>query len=379
MYVKCLFSLVWVYFTIVIQCQSQVPSSKPLRADWMKGKYGMMVHWLSPRFGQPDLGRPVSPLPRKGEYVTDLNKAVDGFAIQKFMKDFDESGAEWLIFTIGQNRGTYASPNKTLDVLCGPGHTSKRDLVLELAQAVKARGKRFIAYLPCEIHGNETLHQCLGWTATPNTDQAIFQENYLKVIREWAVRFGKNLDGWWFDGCYPERESFKNQYMQWDKWYEASRAGNPDVVVTFNDGSFLVGFTKPVRPEHDYLSGEALVLIDGKIRMTSKPDGPLYMPAQAYVENTRCLNHALLPIDGYWAHGTVPYPDWANVPFKFELSKKQDKMAPPVYSDEELIKFVTDFTKVGGAVTLNVNIFQEGYLGQESLNQLKKVKKALHQ
>lgn len=379
MNVNVFFLLFWLFFTMTITGQSQSSKPEHLRSDWMKGKYGLMVHWLSPRFGQADPSRPISPLPQRGDYVTDLNTAVNNFDLKRFMKDFDQSGAEWLIFTIGQNRGTYASPNKTLDDLCGPGHTSQRDLVLEIAQAVKARGKKFIAYLPCAIHGNEGLHQCLGWTTNPNTDQVLFQENYLTAIKEWAIRFGKNLDGWWFDGCYPNRESFKNEYMQWEKWYDASRAGNPDAVIAFNDGSFLVGITQPIRPEHDYLSGEALVLIDGKIRLTSKPEGPLFMPTQAYVENTRCLNHALLPIDGYWAHGTVPYPAWANVPFKFELSKKPGLMAPPVYADAELIKFVKDFTKVGAAVTLNANIYQEGHLGEKSLKQLRKLKKATNQ
>ena len=364
-------------FTITILLVFQLTlfaQNKPLRSDWMKGKYGIMVHWLSPRFGTPGPTRPLSPLPAKGEYITNLNAAVDNFDLQGFMKDFEATGAEWLIFTIGQNRGTYASPNHTLDSLAGPGRTSRRDLVLEIAKAVKARGKRFIAYLPCEIHGNESLHKPLGWTTEPNTDQALFQENYLKIIREWAVRFGKNCDGWWFDGCYDNRSTFYNKYMQWDKWYEASRAGNPDAVLTFNDGSYLSGKMNPIRLEHDYISGEILVLINSRIRITKDNNGPTFMPEKAYIEGTNCLYHVLMPIDGYWTHSTVGYPDWANVPFKFELSKKQGEMAPPVYSDAELKKFVKDFTGVGGAVTLNVNIFQEGHLGEKSIKQLVKLK-----
>ena len=51
-------------------------------------------------------------------------------------------------------------------------------------------------------------------------------------------------------------------------------------------------------------------------------------------------------------------------------------MEPPVYSDNDLIKFVNDFTKTGGAVTLNVGIFQEGRLGNETVKQLENLKKA---
>jgi hypothetical protein len=249
--------------------------------------------------------------------------------------------------------------------------------VFDIAKAVKNRGKRFIAYLPCEIKANTTLHAGLEWTTEPGTDQAAFQKNYVKIVREWSERFGTYLDGWWFDGCYPTREPFTNNHMKWEDWYEAARAGNKNAAVTFNDGSFLAGNTDPIRPEHDYTSGEALVLVDSKIRLTTRMDGALFMPEQAYVEGTECLYHALLPLDGYWAHNGKEFPEWANLPFKFEPSKKQKEMPGPIYQNAELIKFVGDFTKVGGAVTLNINVSQEGFLGKKTLKQLKTLKKSV--
>ena len=342
------------------------------RAEWMKGRYGLMVHWLAPPFEKPDSEEPISPLPQKGEYKWNLNDAVNGFDLNRFMAEFDQTGAEWLIFTIGQNTGTYASPNFVIDSLVGPGHTSQRDLIFEIARAVDQRKKRFIAYLPCEIRINKTLHKGLEWNSRPGTDQAKFQENYLEVVQEWSKRLGKYLDGWWFDGCYYDREPFLNKYMKWEQWYQAARAGNKDAVVTFNDGSFLAGYTKPVKPEHDYTSGESLVLVNSKIRITTKNGDAFFMPEQAFVEETKCLYHALLPIDGYWMHNRRKFPDWANVPFDFDPSKREG-MPPPIYSNNELIKFVKDFTNVGGAVTLNVNITQEGYLCHETLTQLKRL------
>ena len=87
------------------------------RSEWMKGKYGIMVHWLTPNFDTTKENK--SPLPEKGVFKIDLNEAVNGFNVNRFMKDFDQSGAEWLIFTIGQNTGTYASPNSVIDSLAG--------------------------------------------------------------------------------------------------------------------------------------------------------------------------------------------------------------------------------------------------------------------
>ena len=365
------------YWTIILMLFAQFSFAQgndktSIRTQWMEGNYGLMVHWLAPNFD----GSGKTPLAIKRNYLEDLNAAVDAFDLDLFMKEFDKTGAKWLIFTIGQNTGTYASPNAAIDSLAGPGHTSKRDLVLEIAKAVKQRGKRFIAYLPCEIKANTTLHEGFGWTTEQGTNQATFQENYLKVICEWSLRFGNLCDGWWFDGCY-DWEYFNNKYFFWDEWYAAARAGNKNAVITFNNGSFLTGKMEPVCPEHDYTSGESLVLINSKIRAGLKDDSPLFVPEQKYVSGTKCLYHALLPIDGYWSLHRSKFPDWANIPFEYIPPVDSREMPAPIYNDEELTKFVKDFTTPGGAVTLNVNISQEGYLSEKTIKQMKVLKKAM--
>ena len=70
----------------------------------VQGSYGVMVHWLAP-----------GPAAEKGPYIRDLNRAVDAFQLDRFVQDFQRTGADWLIFTIGQNTSYYASPNATLD------------------------------------------------------------------------------------------------------------------------------------------------------------------------------------------------------------------------------------------------------------------------
>jgi hypothetical protein len=368
-------------FQLISVAQSNInkQTDATLRTDWMKGKYGIMVHWLPPRF-VADPSKSLNPYPAKGEYITDLNKAVDSFDLNRFLTDFDKTGAEWLIFTIGQNRSTYSSPNSVIDSLCGPGHTSKRDLVLEIAKAVKSRGKRFIAYMSVEINTATYLHKGFAWVNQPNNDQAVFQSNYLRAIKEWSLRYGGLCDGWWFDGCYDSDYcNFNNKHMRWVDWYEACRAGNPDAVLTFNDGSFCIGKLVPIRPEHDYTSGEAEVLIDGKIRLGrgSNNSEACFMPQSAYVQGTNCLYHALVPIDVNWGHRN-PWGVGQNVPFKPVYPKKQNEMQLPVYSDTDLQNFVKDFTKVGGAVTLNLGIFQEGHLGKNSVKQIQYLSKVLH-
>jgi hypothetical protein len=117
------------------------------------------------------------------------------------------------------------------------------------------------------------------------------------------------------------------------------------------------------------------VIIDGKLRLGLKKEGySLYLPESAYVEGTQCLNHTLLPIDGYWAHGLGLAPAWANFPFKPIYTSSSDGMEPPAFTDEQLQQFVKNFTEIGGAVTLNVGIFQEGHIGKLTLKQLQVMK-----
>jgi hypothetical protein len=94
------------------------------RASWMSVKYGLMVHYLPSALESCD-GSISNPSPEEVEDLLDVDL---------FMRDFDASGAEWLIFTLGQNTGFYNSPNAVI----GSGHCLKRDIVKEIATAVFA-------------------------------------------------------------------------------------------------------------------------------------------------------------------------------------------------------------------------------------------------
>ena len=319
------------------------------RTDWMsRGRFGIMVHWIAP-----------GPAPERGEWIQDLDRALDRFDLDRFVSGFQASGADWLIFTIGQNTACYASPNRTLERWAGPGHCSKRDLVLEIARSVHEHGKRFIAYLPAEVNAPAALHQAFAWDPDNATgDQVEFQRRYTSFYREYAERYGKLLDGWWFDGCYPWAV-FPNGRYDWPMWADSARAGNPDALLAFNDGSFCVGNTRPLTPLQDYLSGEVEVLKEGKIRLGRGESAPLYLPESRFVAGTACQWHALVPIDCFWGHAT-PGP-----------------MEPPRYSDDELFSFVRSCRAVGGAVTLNVGIYQDGGIGETTLGQLQRLAAAL--
>lgn len=326
------------------------------RTQWMAdGSYGMMTHYL------------LSPSGATQEQKTaDLNRMIDSFDIDYFIKQFKESGADWLIFTIGQNTEYYNNPNSVIDRLV-PGHTPKRDLVVEIARRVKGLGKHFIAYLPVEMWNPlPELKPAFHWNPD---DQTEFLKTYLEFVGDYASRLGTLCDGWWFDGCY---ESLTKGRWGWENWRKVARSGNPNAIIAFNDGAFCVGILKPVSPLQDYFAGEVHLLEDGKIRMDPLVGGGDYvneegklrrhgqepkfhMPASRFIEGVQW--HALVPVDSSFC-GDIP-------------------MNMVDYTDAQLLSFVSACKKVKGAVTLNVPLDIDGHIPEKSAGKLARLGKAL--
>jgi len=278
----------------------------------------MMVHWVAP-----------GPPPQSGTRIKDVDAAVDRFDVGRFLDGFRQGKADWLIFTVGQNTGYYASPNSVLDRLAGPGHGARRDLVLEIAKEVKKLGSRFIAYIPCEVAGQSAaIKQAFGWNSEEGTAQEVFQQRYTEFIAEYSLRLGNLLDGWWFDGAYTWKV-FHNSLIKPDLYLAAARAGNPNAIVAFNDASFCCGLSQPVVPGQDYLAGETEFLIHGKVRYGRGTD--LLTPLDHVPQPPpTCLWHCLVPIDCMWGHGGG-FSDWQNPPFEMPAAEP-GKMERPLYT-----------------------------------------------
>jgi hypothetical protein len=321
-------------------------------AEWMsQGTFGVMMHYLIAPPGDSHAAR-----------TAEFNRIVDAFDVDCFVQQVVDSGADWLIFTIGQNTGYYSSPNAFLDRAL-PGHTSRRDLVLEIARRIKAAGKRFIVYLPAEVAGQAAdIKAAFAWN--PN-DQSTYLECYLAFVRDYSLKLGALHDGWWFDGCYDT--IVQNPWWDWRAWLAAAKAGNPHSIVAFNDGAFCVGRYKPVTPLQDYHAGEIHLLEDGRIRTDFVhegtrilPDGRLRYPGQTqaalYMPDARFIDgvqwHALLPLDSTF-HPLIPAQS---------------------YSDDVLFKWAAECKAVGGAVTLNVPIdLANGHIPATSAAQLRRL------
>ena len=335
-------------------CAATEQRSMPLGngdADWMRGKVGIMVHWLYPTYG-------------------DTQRWEDGFDLEAFLADFERTGAEWLIFTAGQCKGVYCSPSDRLEAYCGPGHSTKRDILSEVAHGVKALGKHFIVYSASEVKKDGSydcsMQRGLCWY-TNSTDRTEFQRRWTEVLAEWARRLGGNVDGWWLDGAGTV---FHPRGIDAPLWAKALRAGNPKAVWAFNmgvdDGSWPFG--------SHYTAGEV-----AEFRKIS-PEGVKPMPPPGVVR------HTLFPIDGYWG-AWWKWPTWTSASFQkarpelFDaeyMSRLYEKreFPTPICTEDELRACIERATGRGEAVTVNIGISPEGRLNPMSCDMVRNILKS---
>ncbi len=110
--------------------------------DWFRdARWGVMTHYL---------GAPPSTAGGAELTAEMWNQQVDAFDVTGLADQLAATGAKYLLFTLGQNSGHFCAPNAAYDKLVGitPSKCSRRDLVADLAQALKARKMRLLVYLP---------------------------------------------------------------------------------------------------------------------------------------------------------------------------------------------------------------------------------------
>jgi hypothetical protein len=219
------------------------------RAGWMRdARFGVMTHYLADWIAQTT---------REPMTIERWNRLVDGFDLEKMGEQLKSVGARYYIISIGQNSGYYLTPNAVYDKLTGitPSKLSKRDLVADLYEALHKRGIRLMVYLPSGAPGGDKVADAaLEWRNGAYRNRE-FQQKWEQVIREWSVRWGKRVEGWWFDGCYWPNTMYRTaDAPNFASFAAAARAGNPDAAVAFNPG--VIHRLISITPYEDYTAGE---------------------------------------------------------------------------------------------------------------------------
>ena len=238
------------------------------RCKWFrKAGWGIFLHFLA---------SPPGSTAKAEMSVDDWNRQVDSVDVNALAKQVAAAGARYCFITIGQNSGFYLTPNQTYDQIVGriPSRCSRRDLAADLQAALVREGIPLMVYLPSHAPATdrqavENLACTPSWDASawqlkpetylrnPDVDGrlSLFQRNWEAIIREWSLRWGENVKGWWFDGCYfTDRMYRHDEAPNFYSFADAARAGNPASIVAFNGG--VLPQIKSMTPAEDYTAGE---------------------------------------------------------------------------------------------------------------------------
>lgn len=204
-------------------------------------KYGIMVHYLnSIQNGKYSQTNP--------SYTpTSWDDCVNEFDVDAFAERVNRTGAGYVIFTLCQVSAHICAPSKVFDELTASkcvGACSKRDLPLELGKALEKYGIDLYLYFTGDgPRGDAVASE--AFETLNHTDGRVTESFVIKwssVMRELAIRYGSLVKGWWIDGCF-DYIGYNDDLLKYYK--DAAIAGNPDAVISFNNGVVRLDMNDP--------------------------------------------------------------------------------------------------------------------------------------
>jgi alpha-L-fucosidase len=307
-------------------------------ADWLgKCRYGIGVHWTA------------QTVPRRGAPLP-FQEAVDAFDVKKFVDRVVYAGAGYLLFTAAHALQMLPAPHPLIDKIL-PGRTCKRDLIVELANALAVHGLPLLVYYnhSCNSAQDSPWEKAVGYHDR-NKDR--FAQNLLDIIGWMGRRYKDKIKAWWFDSPYsldvrgPHNSVTTDMagfQFPWERFTVAAKLGYAARLVTYNPGQNL---TYLYTSHQDYWAGE----------LTDLKHPPA---ARIHANGLQWFG---------WA--CIDYRGWVHTRLNSEIPK-------PLYSDEEVISYVRECNAHQAPMTFNVGIYQDGTMAEASVEQLRRVGRAL--
>ena len=212
--------------------------------NWMtKGKYGIFMHYqYRILLGYGGTTKPMLPNPSQMT-ASQWNQFVDGFDVKGFAEQMANAKVGWVMFGLDDHYFAWpCSPNSKFSYYTGygPGQKcSKRDLILDVAKALNAKGIKLIVYYaglngymkePQVLEGlKDTVRGSVNQNAAPSPES---RKRRLEILKEYADRFGTRIAGWWFDT--PGRNSYDNPPNDWWAINSIIHNANPKAVIGFS-------------------------------------------------------------------------------------------------------------------------------------------------
>jgi len=285
--------------------------------EWMaKAGYGLMFHWTSQSVGKDGTHKPYA-------------QAVDDFDVKRFAEMVEETGAGYVILTIGHAESYCPGPIKAWEKY-HPGKTTQRDLIAEMADALSAKGIKLMCYL-----------NAASLTRYPKTGEEEFTRIMTEVVTEFGEHYKEKVAGYWFDCCYQAKEKYPG--FSFREFFKTCKAGNPNRIVTLNSWIY-----PNVSEWQEYWAGEVGSPVGLPVNGTTPENGP----------GAGLRYQALLLMEPYWVQQRVDMPR-------------------PQFTAERLGDYISQCKAKGGAVTINLGMYQDGTVDPNAVNVLKEVHKRI--
>lgn len=278
------------------------------RTDWLHhAGWGVFCHYLA------DTASSAQAVELSPE---SWNARVDAFDVPLLTEQLVRAGAKYFMITIGQNSGFFCAPNATYDAIVGrhPSRCSRRDLVGDIADSLGRAGIRTLVYTASGAPQHDTLAcEKLHWRfvpPTPSTSHEIpsagrlreFETLWTQVLRDWALRWGPKISGWWLDGVWSEDRSAPDGRPDFAGLGAALRAGNPDAIVAHNAGVKMPRVIALPGTDEDYTAGE----FDFALPVPGRwYDGTAAWPGRFVGEEQF---HVLTFMGDWWGRGEPRFP-----------------------------------------------------------------------
>lgn len=266
-------------------------------AEWLyQARWGVFSHYLADSAGDGRHASLITP--------EHWNQEIDNFDVEGLAQQLAEIRAPYYVITLGQNSGYYMSPNAAYDAFTGfpVSKCSRRDLIADLARALSPHGIRLMVYIPPAAPSGDAIAK-ERLEAPADDRMATFMSRWETVIREWAVRWGRSISGWWVDGPYDHTPYNHEEAPNFRTLVEALKAGNPDALVAFNQGLRTPVYSST--EYDDYTPGE--IERDMTVSPGHAPDFSRLTRYPRFFNGAQF--HVLTIMGEWWGKGPVRFPE----------------------------------------------------------------------
>ena len=196
----------------------QRASDMHVKHGWMvEGKYGLFTHYST--WSYPFQGNQVA--------AKNWEWGIDLFDVGAYADAVEQTGAKWVVFTLAHGGVYWPAPSRTLDRLL-PGRTTKRDLLMELADALERRGIRLTLYFNWSPND-------LSWREASGMNDESNQrvgDSFAALFEETSRRYGRKIGGFpYIDSCFS---AIYQHDPPWERWTRAMKAGNEHALVGYS-------------------------------------------------------------------------------------------------------------------------------------------------